>query len=175
MRAAQLCRVESAPVMARRRKPRRYSDEDRANALAALAANGGNVNRTAEQLGIPEATVRAWANGDRHPEASQACEQKKPALADQFQALAEKLVGIAAEKADKLNAKDAVIAAGVAVDKARLLRGEPTQINEERDDDRLAEFRRRYGAEDAPVDAGADARQQPADPPPPDDPPDPLP
>jgi transposase-like protein len=159
----------------KKRGRRRYTDEDRANALAALAANGGNLSRTAAQIGIPAKTLENWTKGTNHPHAAKLGELKKPALAEQFRALAEKLVGIACEKADRLNAKDAVIAAGVAIDKARLLDGEPTQINEQRDDVRLAEFRRRYGSGDAPGDAGADARSQPADPPPPDAATDPLP
>jgi hypothetical protein len=47
------------------RPRRRYSDEDRAVALAALAANGNNLRRTARQLGIPRASLLAWRNGGR--------------------------------------------------------------------------------------------------------------
>jgi hypothetical protein len=55
-------------------------------------------------------------------------------------------------------------AAGILVDKIRLLRGEPTAIDEHRNDERLAEYRRRYiaahgaaghaGIADAPDGAG---------------------
>jgi transposase-like protein len=114
-------------------KPRRYSDGERSDALAALAANGGNVKRTAKALGIPEKTLANWAKGDRHPEAARAGEEKKGPLADQFQQLAEKLLCVALDKAHLLNAKDAVVAAAVAVDKMRLLRNEATQIDEHRD------------------------------------------
>src|SRR5436190_21494765 len=50
-----------------RRKPRRdfrkraYSDDDRLFALRALEANGGNVSRTARELGLPLATLHQWA------------------------------------------------------------------------------------------------------------------
>lgn len=37
-----------------------YSEEDRVNALATLEANGGNVKRTAQQLGIPRGTLITW-------------------------------------------------------------------------------------------------------------------
>ena len=37
-----------------------YSEKDRAEALVALEVNGGNVLQTANQLGIPEATLRNW-------------------------------------------------------------------------------------------------------------------
>ena len=113
-------------------KKRRYSDEQRAATVAAVAANGGNVQKTAKQLGIPKKTIEHWVKQERHAEAAKNGQLKRGPLADQFLELAAKLVGIADAKADKLNAKDAVIAAGVAVDKARLLRGEPTQIDEHR-------------------------------------------
>jgi transposase-like protein len=54
-----------------------YTDEQRANALAALAANGGNANRAAKELGIPVRTLRNWGKGDRHPEAAEMGRQKK--------------------------------------------------------------------------------------------------
>ncbi len=45
------------------RKPLRkhYSDQDRANALAALKAHDGHIGRTAEATGIPPATLYLWA------------------------------------------------------------------------------------------------------------------
>jgi hypothetical protein len=113
---------------------RRYTDEARSNALAALAANGGNVARTAAELGIPEATLRAWANGDRHPEALQMCEQKKGPLAEQCDAVAWALAGLmesAARRAAADGRVDKIATAfGILVDKAQLLRGEPTSRTE---------------------------------------------
>lgn len=41
-------------------KGRTYSAEDREMALAALAANGGNIKRTAQELGMPQQTLRNW-------------------------------------------------------------------------------------------------------------------
>jgi hypothetical protein len=106
---------------------RKYSDQERAEALAALAANGGNVYRTSRQLGIPRKNLERWAAGEAvHPDVAEMAHEKKATLAERFTALAEKLVGVADAKAHELNAKDAVIAAGVAVDKARLLQGEST-------------------------------------------------
>ena len=42
-----------------------YSDEEKVRALAALAAGGGDVSRTARQLGIPRRTLRDWADAAR--------------------------------------------------------------------------------------------------------------
>lgn len=47
---------------------RRYSDSERAEALAALAANAGNRAKTARQLGIPRQTLAEWvAAGELAP------------------------------------------------------------------------------------------------------------
>lgn len=37
-----------------------WSDEDKARAYVALAANDGNVKRTAREIGVPENTLRRW-------------------------------------------------------------------------------------------------------------------
>lgn len=48
-----------------KKKPHRrfYTDRERADALAALEANGGNVWATAKNLGIPHATLNQWSGG----------------------------------------------------------------------------------------------------------------
>jgi len=55
----------------------RYSDEERADALLALEANGGNLSRTARQMGIPRATLRLWAQGNVVPAVTDICQAKK--------------------------------------------------------------------------------------------------
>lgn len=115
-----------------KRERRRYSDEERAAALAALAANGGNVGRTARELGIAETTVRHWATGDRHPEAAQMGERKKQDMATALEGVAWKLLRSLPKKVAKAPLNQAATAMGIAIDKARLLRGEPTQIDEHR-------------------------------------------
>jgi transposase-like protein len=109
-------------------KKRRYSDEGRAAALAALAANAGNVARTAKQLGIPARTLESWAKGERHPEAAQMCDEKKGPMADALQQAARKIVDSLAGKIERASLKDAAIAFGVLIDKMRLLRDQPTDI-----------------------------------------------
>ena len=46
---------------------RSYSDEEKASALAALAAISGNVKQTASQTGVPRATLQRWASGELRP------------------------------------------------------------------------------------------------------------
>jgi transposase-like protein len=103
---------------------RRYSDADRSSALAKLAENGGNVYRTARELGIPEVTLRSWANGDRHPEASQQCEGRKSDLADRWEKVANAALDVLDKSAGDLRPRDAATVGGIATDKMMLLRGE---------------------------------------------------
>jgi transposase-like protein len=114
--------------MSRRRT---YSDDERAAALAALAANGGNVRRTARGLGIPRATLEHWARGDRHPEAAEDGAPKKALLADLLEGHAYRLLELAMEPERLAGAttQQLMTAFGIAVDKMRLLRSLPTQIN----------------------------------------------
>lgn len=123
-----------------KKKQRRYSDEERANALAALAANGGNVKRTAKQLKIPEKTLANWAKGVSHPEAAKTGDQKKGDMADAFdriawavlEGLTPECLQVAIQKGDI--AKLGTLA-GICVDKALLLRGRATTITRTEDDD----------------------------------------
>jgi len=110
---------------------RRYSDDDRATALAALAANGGAVLATSLQLGIPVGTLERWANGSRHPEARQMAVKKKASLADQCEKVAWQLLKLVPKKAAEAPLNHVAVAFGIAVDKMRLLREQPTEITEE--------------------------------------------
>jgi len=105
---------------------RRYSDEDRAAALAALAANSGNAQRTAEQLGIPETTVRRWSTGERHPEAGQMSDQKKGPLADRLEEVAHALAGGITTHIADAKLADIAVALGIVIEKMRLLRDQTT-------------------------------------------------
>jgi transposase-like protein len=109
---------------------RRYSDDDRATALAALAANGGNLRRTARDLGIPRGTLEAWAKGTAHPEAAENSAPKKEALAEILEGIVYNALGVLPGKLASANARQLMTIAAVAVDKMLLLRGLPTQINQ---------------------------------------------
>lgn len=124
--------------MAKKHKKRRaYTDEERANALAALAANAGNVARTAAQLDIPQATLRAWSTGDRHPESTQMCDQKKGPLADRLEEVAWKLAEAIPDKLADSPLQQIATSLGIVIDKMQLLRNKPTAIGrtEGADDD----------------------------------------
>ncbi len=114
-----------------RQTRRRYSDEDVAMTLALLKSNDGNVMATATQTGIPEGTIRYWAES-REPSigANRIRELRaKNGLADAFDEVAWLCVGaITREKLEKANLKDVVISSAIATEKRQLLRGEPTTI-----------------------------------------------
>jgi hypothetical protein len=107
--------------------PRRhYSDQERAEAMLVLAANGGNLSATAIDTGIPYHTLRHWAAGDRHPEAVQMAWEKMPPLADRL----EEVVSLLAEGMDdplkfrKAPLNQIAVALGILIDKVHLLRGQ---------------------------------------------------
>src|SRR5262249_48781641 len=65
--SAILSRMNTTATHAKRRH---FTDDERATILAALAANDGNVPRTAREHNISARTLYAWKNGERHPEAA---------------------------------------------------------------------------------------------------------
>lgn len=121
---------------------RRYSDEDRATALAALAANGGNVQRTAGQLNVPERTLSYWSK-TTGAHVAKLCGEKKGTLADQLESIAWKLVETMPSKLAKANLTQVATALGIVIDKARLLREEAADIDKLPDDPQVlkAQFR----------------------------------
>src|SRR5690606_27817685 len=109
----------------------RYSDRDKAAALAALDLNEGNVWRTAKELGIPRSTLQSWANQHGiNADVPELRQQKKGDLAEKFEqianAYADRLLEPEVIKEASPNA--AIVVAGTATDKMRVLRGLPTEI-----------------------------------------------
>lgn len=104
---------------------RQYTEDDKAAALAMLAAHDGNYTSTALALGIPVSTLHQWAAyGIGINEAVSAkTDGKKLELADAFERIAERAIAAMTDTkmADApLNQLGTV--AGIAVDKMRLLR-----------------------------------------------------
>lgn len=118
-----------------------YSDEQKAVALAALEANGGNIDRTAKFCKIDRRTIRRWASGENiNEDVSRNAHEKKEALADRLEALAHRLVdSIDEDKIGDASLQMVATSLGIAVDKMRLLREQPTQIT---DDTGLTEEKR---------------------------------
>lgn len=112
------------------RARRHYTDEEREAALLAVKMNDGNVAYTAVQLKIPAPTLRCWANGWRHPDAMLLHQDKAGNLANAFEEVAWRCVMHAGEKIPDAPFNHLMTGAGIAVDKMRLLRGEPTTIGQ---------------------------------------------
>ncbi len=111
-------------------KRRRYSDQEKSDALVALAANGGNIKKTATDLGIPQMTLASWAKGNVHPEVTKLRDEKKAPLADALEDLARKMIGAAPDKIGETTLQPLITSLGIAIDKMQVLRGKPTNINQ---------------------------------------------
>jgi transposase-like protein len=117
--------------MSRTYAKRSYSEAERASTLAALTANGGNVNHTARQTKVPRKTISLWRDGlSNHPGVADKCQEKIEAL----DSILERCARLYLDRAQESTAiaeskgKDAMTAAAIAIDKMRLLREQPTMI-----------------------------------------------
>lgn len=108
-------------------KKKTYSDEDKANAMTALAANGGNVSLTATQLGIPKQTIHHWV---KHGTAPQPSDAKKSDLAAKLDEVAHQLADAMPGKIEKAGLQQVAVSLGITIEKARLLRDQPTSITQ---------------------------------------------
>jgi hypothetical protein len=113
------------------RRYKKYTDRDKAAALACLDANGGNCFKTAKELNIPRVTLIEWSESRGvSKDVSEFRQENKKELADMFEELARRSVETAMGLQDheKTTLAMAATAAGIATDKMQLLRQLPTQI-----------------------------------------------
>ena len=126
---------------------RRYSHDERAKAVAAVAANNGSVHGTAKLLGVPETSLRQWVRGDRHPELLPLSEFYKRELAQRFEDLIPRLLDIVDAKMHEMSGYQAMLASAICVDKWLLLTAEPTEATRTRGESvRAREFGARYNS-----------------------------
>lgn len=96
----------------------RYTDADRAAALAVLQANAGNVARTARETGVPRITLLGWARDvDRQSRTVDLAERKQVDLADIIRAELEAIFQAMATKRGEASYRELATAAGILVDK----------------------------------------------------------
>jgi len=109
---------------------RSYSERERAEALAALDAFGGNVLATARALDMPARTLEEWSKGRGvHADVAELRVQKRVGLAAQLETLAYRIVeAVTPEDIQKASLRDKMVACGIIIEKVQLLRGQPTQI-----------------------------------------------
>ena len=127
----------------------KHSAETMTHALDRLAANGGNVKKTAAELGLARSVLTSWRDGTRRrSEAAAAIVGNAPAdvtvdltpedgaryaeLAGKWQNLANLAVDEATVRVKEAKPKELAIIAAVSTDKALLLSGRPTSRTEER-------------------------------------------
>lgn len=114
------------------RPKRKYSAEDRANSLAVLQSNNGNVLKTARETGIPRDTLREWDKNRRGvtPEVMAIQQLKAGSLAEKFERVAHLAADLLSESETiaKASPLDLAKIGGICVDKSQLLSGQPTSI-----------------------------------------------
>lgn len=113
------------------KKYRRYSENDKAETLAMLDVNGGNIAKTHRQTNVPKATIARWRDGGVHQDVSKKCAVKKEELHNIFENIAYKLTGAVNDSnISKLNVQQLITSSAICVDKMRLLREQPININQ---------------------------------------------
>ena len=108
----------------------KYTEEQRAVALAYHAASGSNLTKTAKDCKIPKSTLHRWLGGAGVNDAVfRKRDIKKGVMADECERLAWKLLGGLDDdrKIEEAAVNTLSVAFGTLVDKMRLLRGESTQ------------------------------------------------
>lgn len=120
----------------------KYTDAQRAEALAALQANGGNLSATSRATGIPHSTLKRWRD-QPDPRLAELGEEKKADLGDRLESIANALVDAIPEKIADAPLNHVSVALGIAIDKLRLLRGEATEVTEVRGSDAKRELAER--------------------------------
>jgi transposase-like protein len=113
---------------------RRYSDEEKAQALAILYANNGNIAEAQRQLGIPYRTLANWAaeerEGQTHAAIANIGNQKKSDLAQRLEEIARELADAMPDKIQAATLQQVATSMAIAIDKMQLLRGAPTSISD---------------------------------------------
>lgn len=105
---------------------RSFSDNDKAAALAALDANGGNVYRTAKELNVPRSTLQEWANGRVSHDVPELRQQKRQDLHELFLNEIYAIANLLPSKREDATYSQLATAAGIFTDKLQLLTGQAT-------------------------------------------------
>lgn len=115
---------------------RRYSAEDKAAIVATLAANNGNVKRTARELEVPEQTVRDTKRTQEQRNLPTAVAEAVPVIAldmaDRVKTVRDRLLTEIENQVERgeLKGSALVTAFGILFDKARILDGLATDRKE---------------------------------------------
>lgn len=106
-----------------------YSIERKAEVLALIQANDGNILQTSRDTGIPHQTIRRWVE---YPERFSALQtEKQDNLLEKLDKRAHDLIDAMPDKIPGASLSATATALGIVIDKSQLLRGLPTSINAE--------------------------------------------
>jgi hypothetical protein len=116
-------------------KRKHHDEQFKAAAVVLLQTNGypdvpGALKRTAQALGANERTLSRWANEHQSAPTATSITAVKKELDQRLENIAHLMLDHV-EKPDvhgKMTGQQAMVAAGIAVDKMRLLRNLPTEI-----------------------------------------------
>src|SRR5687767_2156311 len=109
---------------------RQYTEDEKGAVLAWYEANGKKLRETARQWKITESTLRHWLRGvGINKSARRLAHIKKGEIADRLEELCHKLIDSALEKADESDLQPVMNGIGIAVEKMRLVREQPTSIS----------------------------------------------
>lgn len=113
------------------RKRRTYTEEEKAEVLATLRANGGNIRKTSQMTGLPRRSISYFLEA-KTPVPQVLVEERCTKLADRLDAIADTLAGHLTdpEKLAKANLQQVAVTFGIVRDKAALARGNPTSITQ---------------------------------------------
>lgn len=120
---------------------RRYSDKEKAEALAAFDSCK-RVTQVAAETGIPRKTLTEWIHGRHSDDVAELRPEKRENLADMLETYIRKALPVAIEKVDDANPAHLMTSVGIAIDKMRLLREESTTIAESRHESREEKLKR---------------------------------
>lgn len=117
-----------AKAETKQRARRIYSDNDKAAAMVAVEANGGNVALTARQLQIPRVTLLAWMKPEGVSDTvSDIRHTKKDELSARLLDLINQMVDVIPDKIKDADIRSLITGIGVFTDKYQLLTGGATE------------------------------------------------
>ena len=129
--AEHLAEHKDKPTKRRRIKRKRYTDQDKAAALAHLQSKGGVIPETARELSIPVNTLKGWATGrGLGPAVAEQYAVLKETLSAKLADLANQLIDAMPEKIEAASLRDVGATLANVIDKMRLLQEQPTAITE---------------------------------------------
>lgn len=110
------------------RNQHNWSEAVKSGVIAAVEA-GMTQTEAGKIYGVPLPTVNSWMSGAGvNSDVLQKAEDVKKELADKLEAIAHQIIDAAPGKIEKANLLGGMTALGIAVDKMRLLREQPTSI-----------------------------------------------